>query len=302
MTRAAARRILEATVLVTLMVGVGLVPLSPTWAQAPLVSTEECIASHLAAQKLKKDGQLSSAKAALLSCVQDGCPAPIRAECVEWIGEIDEAMPSILVTGVDAMGQDTANVRVLIDGKPVAESLDGRPLLVDPGPHKVTCEHGVAAQVQDVVIVQGQKNRPIRCSFAATPDPEPEVPTPAEEGAPLAQLIAGSVIGVLGLGALATFAALGTIGKNEADELDVTCGRAAPPPNTQTCTDEQIDPVRTKLIAADVSLGVGIGLVGVSLGLIIHYLVTAPDDGETAIRLELGPSLGGGAGQLTVPF
>lgn len=267
---------------------------------APAVTTEQCVAAHLENQKMRNQGQLAAAKADLLVCVQEGCPPPIRTECAGWLTELDAQMPSVVVAAVDAAGKDTAEVIVSIDGVKVAERLDGRPLAIDPGNHQITCEHRGESRTENVVVVQGEKSRAIRCSFAV--DVGPASPPPAEEGPATAQLVAGVVIGVLGLGGIASFAVLGSIGTSEASDLDGSCGANAPPPLSQTCTDEQIDPVHKKLVAADVSLGIGAGLMAVSLGLIVHYLVTLPEEEGVAVRVDLGPTIGGAAGQLTVSF
>lgn len=273
----------------------------PALAQGPTtaVTTEQCVAAHLSNQKLRNQGELTAAKSDLVVCVQDGCPPPIRAECAAWLTELEAQMPSVVVAAVDAQGKDTADVAVSIDGVTIAERLDGRPLSIDPGNHQIACQHRGESRVEDVVIVQGEKSRAIRCSFAVEALP---VATPAEEGPPTAQLVAGIVIGVLGVGGIATFAALGSIGKSEASDLDTSCGKNAPAPLTQTCTAAQIDPVQKKLIAADVSLGIGAGLLAVSLGLVIHYWVTLPEDEAAAFRVDLGPTVGGAAGHVTISF
>src|SRR5262245_12861574 len=102
----------------------------------PAGETDQCVASHLQNQKLRKQGKLSDAKKELLVCVQEGCPPPVRAECEGWLEEVESQMPTIVVSALDAAGKDTVEVSVSIDGRRVSDRLDGRPVPLDPGPHK----------------------------------------------------------------------------------------------------------------------------------------------------------------------
>src|SRR5262249_8758679 len=68
---------------------------------------------------------------------------------------------------------------------------------------------------------------------------------------PLAYVLSG--VGVLGLGAFTFFA---ITGKNEKDRLRDSC---AP-----MCTNAEVNPVRARYIAADVSLGVSLVALGVA--------------------------------------
>ena len=203
-------------------------------------------------------------------------------------------MPTVVIVAKDKAGKDTSKVRVTIDGELVAEQLDGRPLTIDPGAHQVQCEHMGQTRVEDVVITQGKKDRAITCSFEEKVIED----APVEEGAPTGQLVAGVVIGVLALGGIGAFAALGTIGKSEASDLEIECAA-----ETERCSEENISATENKLLAADISLIAGAALGAVSLGLIIHYIVSQPDEDDAdAVRVDVGPMVGGAFGQITVSF
>src|SRR5262245_57907091 len=45
-----------------------------------------CLAQHEQSQVLRRDNKLTEARAALLACAQDACPASVRADCVDWLG------------------------------------------------------------------------------------------------------------------------------------------------------------------------------------------------------------------------
>jgi hypothetical protein len=269
---------------------------APAHVGAVTVTTDQCVAAHLANQKLRKQGKLMAAQKELLVCVQEECPPPVRADCTEWLGETEAEMPSVVVGCKDASGKDAVAVRLTIDGQPVGETLDGRPIALDPGPHTLVCEHGGKKKTEQIVLQMGQKNRAITCDFTvAKPQAEP---VEIDKGEP----VAAYILGALSLGAFASFAAFAVVGENEADELDETCGESAVPPNQpNTCTEDQIQAVRNKLIVADVSLGVGVALLGVAVGLFVYHHVSDPDP-AAAWRLDFGPTVGGAAGQLTVGF
>jgi hypothetical protein len=58
------------------------------------------------------------------------------------------------------------------------------------------------------------------------------------------------VLGGVGLAAMGVFAYFGATGLSDSNTLHTTCSPG--------CTDAQVQPVRTKLIVADVGLGVGV--------------------------------------------
>jgi hypothetical protein len=113
------------------LVGMCLTPV----AQAQTVSKDACIDANEAAQKLKREGALSQARAKLQLCLRPECPGPVRADCAELSAAVDAAMPTIVFDAHDARGVRLVNVRVTMDHQPLAEQLDGTPLAVDPGSH-----------------------------------------------------------------------------------------------------------------------------------------------------------------------
>jgi hypothetical protein len=270
---------------------------------------QACTDAYVANQKLRKDGKLTLAREQLLLCAQEACPGPIKADCVKWLGDLEQNIPTVVIDAKDREGRDTTAVRVLVDGQKVAEKLDGRPLAIDPGEHTLRFEYDGADPIeQRIVVQQGAKNRSMSVSFATASAtvPEPakngDTPTPAtpDDGPPVHWAVV-AVIGVLSLGAFATFAGFGVTGKQDADELDRTCGENAEDPNLRrTCTDEQIEDVRTKLIVADVMLGVGVATAAVAIGLLIWNV--AADSSSTAVEVHLAPTVGGAYGGVGLRF
>ena len=100
--------------------------------------------------------------------------------------------------------------------------------------------------------------------------------------------------GVLGVGAvgLLTFAIAGSLALSSAGELEDTCAMAGRPPN---CSEDDIGPLETRMLAADI--GLGIGLVAATAGVIMVILGSkgGGEDESHALVLPMIQRDGGGA-------
>lgn len=129
------------------------------------------------------------------------------------------------------------------------------------------------------------------------PEPEPLPETPEEpnaEGSGSAFLSVPALIGFgVGVAGLATFAVSGAISSSRFSERESTCAPG--------CSDDDVSPVRTTALIADIGLGVGIA--GLAFGL-IYGLVGGSDDDpdEVATRVSIEPSRGGAALRLQGAF
>src|SRR5277367_5329759 len=118
-----------------------------------------CVSEHESAQLRRRDGKLRDARAALLTCSRAVCPAAIRADCGDWLAEVERSVPTVVIAARSPRGDETAG-RVLMDGAVFAKQLDGQPLEVDPGPHVFRFEIPPYEPVeQHIVIRTGEKNR-----------------------------------------------------------------------------------------------------------------------------------------------
>ena len=95
-------------------------------------------------------------------------------------------------------------------------------------------------------------------------------------------------VGVIGIGSFAFF---GVTGKNDLNDLKSTCA-----PN---CEPSKLDDAKTKLLIADISLGVGILALG---GATILFLTSGGDNKAAKTGLTVSPLPGGGAASLTRSF
>lgn len=207
---------------------------------ADAVSKEACVNAYESAQRLRQAGQLRAAKAQLAICANEACASFMRDDCTKWDGEIDEAMPTIVVAAKDQNGHDTTQVRVIVDDVVVTDQLDGRPIPVDPGQHRIRYESGGRAVDDTIVVRQGEKNRQVTASFAPVETPPPTAPA-THRKIPVVTWILGGVA-VAGVASFATFAILGKAKEG-----------CAP-----FCSRSNVDTLRRDYLIADISLGVGL--------------------------------------------
>ncbi len=241
-------------------------------------STEEkaaCVAAHVNAQEERQAGHLVAAVRALDACSTDACPPLVRNDCIAWAEAWPSAVPSIILVVRDAQDVEQSRASIVIDGEPSAASLDGRPIQLDPGPHKlkVTLEDGSVLE-KTVVLAEGEKARKVTLA-------PPAAPVPVGPGFPSASVwVPLAAVATVGT---ALFATLAGIGKGKENELD---GCA---PN---CRADDVAEMRRLYLAADVSLGVGAaGAAALALYFGIGAAIV-PSRG-TAAQVTLQPSVGG---------
>lgn len=252
---------------------------------------EECVSAAEESQPLRTDGKLTAAREKLLVCARPGCPDFVRADCTRWLAEVENVLPSVVFRVVDDKGKDVTDVRVLVDGKVIAEKLDGRPVAVDPGEHVFTYEApGLAPVSERLLVRQGEANRLVSVSMgppasarAAAPPAEPPAPT-EESGAkiPLASWVLGGA-GLVSLGVGAVFLASG---KGDHSDMESGCAK------TRSCSQSEVDSAKTKLLVGDVAVGVGI--VGIGAAIVLALVSKdEPAPKPAATRLEVKPVTGG---------
>ncbi|MDI1428850.1 hypothetical protein [Polyangium sorediatum] len=257
----------------------------PLAAPASATTKKECVASYEQTQSLRKEGKLAQAREAALVCSDNTCPRVVRGDCAEWLAEIEKSLPTVVLVARDDKGDETADVRVFEGDKLVRDRLDGKAMPMDPGEHVLRFERDGAEPVTRKVIVhEGDKLVRIEASFKKEPKaPEPSPEDEKGSGVPIAPIVIGGV-GLLGLGAAGV---IGLLALSAKSDLEASC---AP-----RCTDAAVDPVRTKLLAADITAGASLALLGAAA---VVYFVSKPkptDEQKSAMpRLEFAPTIGGG--------
>jgi hypothetical protein len=251
-------------------------------------SADECVGAAERAQPLKHDGKLRAARDELRVCTRPECPSIVRSDCTRWLAEIDATAPSIVVHATDPSGSDLVDVRVLVDGRLAAASLDGRDIAIDPGPHVLRFEHDGSEPVEEkVVAVLGEQHRRLSVTFrgAAKLAPGPArseradpsanagparskradpngnagpsrapaaAPAPAPTLAPL--VLAGTGLVAIGAGGF-----LWSRGLSQC--------RSNIEPAGPSCSADQSSAARGTLIAGDVLVGAGVAAAAIALAL-----------------------------------
>jgi len=228
---------------------------------------EVCAASAEQAQQLRDEGKYRRAREQMLVCARDVCPGPIKSDCGKWLTELDRDAPTVVFGARDGKGADVLDVKVFMDGAPIQERLDGKPVLVDSGEHTFKFESKDGAVQEERVLVRAaEKARPIIATFPGPAVPEKDKekdPSTGGGGGGDGSLVPALIVGGIGVVALGSFAIFGIGGKNDVDELQ----KCKP-----TCAESDVDSARTKLIIADISLGVGV----VALGVAAYMFLTRP--------------------------
>lgn len=249
-----------------------------------------CVNASEKAQQLKNAGKLSEAREQLVVCGREVCPKLIQQDCSEWMRELLSSLPSIVPGARDKKGRDLVDVRVIVDGKVVTDTLDGKPIALDPGVHRFRFETKHAPPIDEQVVVrQGEKNRILTVTFA-TPDDKSTVtgpPPPKEDsgkGAPIAAYIFGGAGLVVG-----TVALVIDLGANsDARTLRDTCA-----PN---CQQKDVDDVDSRYTLAGVTAGIGgaLFLTGVVL-LVVHLSEPSGKSNASSAPSWITPRAGGAA-------
>jgi hypothetical protein len=220
---------------------------------------EQCASAADQAQQLRDEGKYRRAREQLIICARDACPAPIKRDCLEWLSQIESTAPTV-VFGAKEGTKDLSDVKVSVDGAAVTDRLDGKPVQMDLGKHTVKFEYQGQTKEEDIIVGAGQKNRNVTVTFTASAGPT--APAASEGGG--GSLVPALVVGGVGVLALGSFAFFGLGGKSDVSDLEKTC--------KPHCAQSDVDAAQTKLLIADISLGVGI----VALGVATYLVITRP--------------------------
>jgi hypothetical protein len=221
-----------------------------------------CVAASERGQQLRSAGKLSEAREQLMVCSRAECPRLIQQDCTQWMSEVLGTLPSVVPGAKDKKGRDVVDVRVSVDGKIAAETLDGKAIVLDPGVHTFRFEtKGAPAVEEQVVVKPGEKNRIVTVTFAVGEEssPGPSAPVVAGSSSPP---YAAYVLGGLGLVALGAALVVDLGASSDARNLRDTC---AP-----SCAKGDVDDVQSRYTIAGVTAGIGGALV--ITGVVLFFL------------------------------
>lgn len=237
-------------------------------------------------QDLRRAGRIRAAIERFEACAATACPSPLREDCAERLAEARRAAPTIVFVAKDAAGNALTDVKVAMDGAPMAERLDGAPLVVEPGEHtfELTAVGYVAATTK-LVVHEGRKERAetvVLTSVAQRMTFDPQTSMPAAENVKdgSTQRTLAYVAGGLGVAGLGIGAAFGLLANGDHSNALGACHDPSRCTNANAVTEGNR--------AKDEAMIANIGLIagGVVLaGSVVLYL-TAPKDRRVAVALE----------------
>jgi hypothetical protein len=135
-----------------------------------------CTDAYGQAQTLRDAHKLTEAREQLRVCARAECPGFIAKDCAAWLKDVEPRIPSVVLIAKNAAGSDLVDVKVTVDGAPLATKLDGLAVDVDPGAHTFAFEAPDGRVEQKVVITEGGKAQRVSVAFGA-PGTAPVVTT-----------------------------------------------------------------------------------------------------------------------------
>lgn len=254
--------------------------------------TEACLAAYEKSQQLRQDGKLAASREQLVQCVAPTCPNLVKKDCSQWLAELDASTPTVIVNARDAEGKDVAKVRVLVDGVVLMDKLDGKPHQIDPGVHVFRYEReGAEATEESIVIQEREKNRVITAKLAPPPQTGTGPATRSMEVSGHSPVLGYTLLGV-GVAGAAAFGILAAMGQHDVDQMRDGPDKCAP-----DCPSSRVDTAKTKIIVANLSLGVGLVAAGVGT-----FILLRPARGGTGLQVGVRPVAAGGMGDLAYRF
>jgi hypothetical protein len=246
-----------------------------------------CIDAFDRAQVARREGALQRAHEHLMLCSNETCPVLVRVDCNDALRQVEAAQPTVILRASTPSGAAAADVKVELDGHPLDGTLDGRPVVVDPGKRifvfrsrsskpatvEIDISPGAKDRVVNVTLDPLDEAASTAASHEATNPPAAPAPTPPPATARSA--LGWSVpigFGVLGAAAL-TFAAVRRVSLgNQADDLRATC---AP-----HCVIDR-DGMSSQLVAVNVALTIGLTSLAAAA---ITWLAFTPKSSSNGTR------------------
>lgn len=221
-----------------------------------------CARSYERGQRLRRSRELRAAREELLVCSRAECPATLRKECEQWLGQVEAATPTLVVVAKTADGSPATDVHIRIDGELITDQASHAPIPLDPGVHVVRVESGGVTSIeQRVTLREGDRERRVEMTFAA---PEPHANATTAEGPPrpttppsgsesdaqsrpvpvLTWVLGGSGLAVVAIGSYFQLS-----GMSKRSDLS-SC--------TPHCPQADVDDARSTLWIGNIVLGVGV--------------------------------------------
>ena len=267
-----------------------------------------CLAAVSEGQALRLQHKLIEAHEKFHACAASSCPPILQRDCTGFMIDTEKATPTVVLAAKDGGGNDVFDVRVTLDGAPLATKLDGDAVAVDPGARTFTFHFPDGTSIdRQVLVAEGQKARVVSVALAPpaaqalTPPvaaPSPSSP-PSPSGGGLRT--AGFVVGGAGVATLVVGGVLGGLALSKVNAAKSACGasRGGCADNTSASAVSEMGTAGTY---ADGSTGLFIAGGALVAGGITMVLVGRPASGATALHVAPVVTARGGSLGLTYDF
>jgi hypothetical protein len=249
------------------------------------VTKAQCVDADTNAQSFRRDGRFTEARQALTVCSDPQCPALVRDDCTRQLDALTRDQPTVVFDAKDGSGVDVSAVRVTLDGKPVAERLDGTPLPVDRGEHVFTfVTDGKPAVTLTLVVKDAEKDRRVTVTIGEVKRPAEAAEAPKPRGETGTQRTLGLVAGGASVVALGVGTVFGILAASKWSAAKSACGGAGNCPSYSQAAGDHDAAASDGTIS---TVGVLAGAALLATGAALFF--TAPHSTEAATTVGVGP-------------
>jgi hypothetical protein len=238
-----------------------------------------CSDKYQSAQRLRAAGKLTLARADLLRCADQSCPAFVSSDCKTWLAQVEGDLPTLVFAVLDPDGRDVPNAAIRVDGVDVPHATDGLGHVVDPGERSIDVAAGDRRLSLRIVARLGEKSRRVELRLSGPVTPPSNVTyapsAPAPRAAPPVPVLA-YVLGGVGVAAIGVGSILWATGSSAAHTYDDDCT------SPTGCTAAQRTSVARQLVAGDLLWAAGLAA------------------GVATVVIALQPPAAGGSAQVSV--
>jgi hypothetical protein len=273
----------------------------PSAAPPGPIDKATCLNAVSKGQRLRDSHRLVEAREKFRTCARAECPAVLQTDCAGWLTDVERTLPTVVLSAKDGAGHDLVDVKVSVDGEPIAKTLDGQAVAIDPGLRRFLFENAegktAAAQllvkegekaVNVSVVFGGGEVAPVPLAPLGAPAPLPQRPAPRPSGdesdvvtsVPLSSgsrsgstvRLIGLLVGGAGIAAMGASAVIAV----EAKSKDNTAANENP---TARVADSQSAVNEGDVATVVFGVGAGLALAG-----IITFLAAPSGRTDTASR------------------
>jgi serine/threonine-protein kinase len=147
------------------------------WLRAPLARADDpiCNSSYEQGQVLRNEHRLLEARDQFRTCVNTCTLEAKQKGCGDWLIGVGHDIPTIVLSARAPDGTPLTDVSVAMDGRLLANVLDGKSIEIDPGVHvfEFRPANGAPHAILQAMVAEGEKDKPIAIGYAG---PSPAMP------------------------------------------------------------------------------------------------------------------------------